>query len=117
MIEKTKAQVVELEIEKEQSDTSNCEADTRGQQNLTMPSLLGTAVLDSKTDACKELDATPSDFCDSMSKSSLPGDEFVASWPRNKDLINKTDSIPAEPSGSTASDQVDHVMPKVNLTS
>ncbi|KAG6432617.1 hypothetical protein SASPL_104198 [Salvia splendens] len=113
LMENTKAQVVELEIEKEQSDTSNCEADTRGQQNLTMPSLLRTVVLDGKTDACKELDATPSDYCDSMSKSSLPGDEFVASCPRNKDLINKTDSIPAEPSGSTASDQVDHVMPKI----
>ncbi|KAG6435942.1 hypothetical protein SASPL_100823 [Salvia splendens] len=113
LMEKTKAQVVELEIGKEQSDTSNCEADTRGQQNLTMPSLLGTVVLDSKTDACRELDATPSDYCDSMSKTSLPGDEFVASCPRNKDFINKTDSIPAEPSGSTVSDQVDHVMSKI----
>ncbi|KAL1543836.1 sister chromatid cohesion protein pds5-like [Salvia divinorum] len=121
LMEKTKAQVVELEKGKEQSDTSNCEADTRGQQNLAMPSLLGTVVLDkklsavedrNKTDACRELEAIPSDYCDSVSKSSLHGDEFVASCPRNKDLTNKTDSIPAEPSGSTTLDQVDHVMPK-----
>ncbi|XP_057795772.1 sister chromatid cohesion protein PDS5 homolog B [Salvia miltiorrhiza] len=123
LMDKTKEQVVELQIgQKEQLDSSNYEADTRGQQNLAMLPLLGTVVLDNKlsaaedrnkTDACRELEVTPSDHCDLMSKSSLPHDEFVVSCPRNKDSTNKTGSFPAEPSGSsTSSDQVNHLTSK-----
>lgn len=127
-MDKTQEQVLELQIgQKEQFDTSNYGADIRGQQNLAMPSLLGTVVLDNKlsaaedrnkADACTELEAAPFDHCDSMSRSSLAHDEFVVSSPRNKDSTNKTDSTPAEPSGSsTASDQVNHSMSKVSSTS
>lgn len=123
--DKTKEQVVELQIgQKEQFDTSNHEADAGEQRNLAMPSLLGTVVLDNKlsaakdrnkADACRELEVTPSYHCDSMSKSSLPHDEFGVSSPRNKDSTNKTGSIPAEPTrSSTASDQVNHFTSKVN---
>ncbi|KAH6832801.1 hypothetical protein C2S53_006048 [Perilla frutescens var. hirtella] len=96
LIDKTEEQVVELQTgQKEQFDTSNCEEDRH------------------KTDDHRELEATPSGHCDSMSKSSIPHDNFVVSCPRNKDAINKTCSILAEPSESpTSSDQVNHVMCK-----
>lgn len=128
LIDKTKEQIVELQTgQKEQFDASNCEDDTRGQQNLAMSSLLGSGVLDNKLspaedrhkiDAQRELEATPSDHCDSMSKSSLPDHEVIVSCPINEGAINRASSIPAEPSGSsTSSDQVNHFTSYVSLAS
>lgn len=127
LIDKTKEQVVELQTgQKEQFDASNCEDDTRVQQNLAISSLLGSSVLDNKpspaedihkTDAHRELEATPSDHCDSMSKSSLPDHKVIVSSPINEGAINRASSIPAEPSGSsTASDQVIHTTTKVSFS-
>lgn len=125
-MDKTQDQVVELQTDRiEQYDTSNCEADTRGHQNLAIPSLVGTVVLDEtdatenrhKTDICRVLEATPSDNCDSMSKSLSPHDEPV-SCSRNEDATNTAGSIPTEPSlSSTTSDQVNHNSSEVSLAS
>lgn len=126
-MEKTEEQAVELQTgQKEHFDTIRCEADTRGHQNLAIPSLVGTVVLDEtdatgnrhKTDVRRILEASSSDNCDSMLKSSLPHDELVVSCSRNEEATNTTGSVPAEPSiSSTTSDQVNHFMSKVSLAS
>lgn len=109
-----------------QYDTSNCEADTSGYQNLAIPSLVGTVVLDETdatgnrhiTDISRVLEAKPSNNCDSMSISLSPHDEPVVSCSRNEDATTIAGSIPAEPSlSSTTSDQVNHNTSEVSFAS
>lgn len=127
MINKTKEQIVELHTgQKEQFDTSNCEVDARGRQNLAMSLHLGSVVLHNKfsaenkheTDAHRNLGAKPSFPCDSVTKPSLPQKEVIVSCSREEDIINKSGSICAEPSKLLrASNQVNHFTSKVSVAS